>query len=142
MRKWIICGYPCFVPTTKEYRRHERPISKVKRWMKNARYSYQRARYGFCERDIWEMDTWFLKTVPAMLEHLNRTRLSYPSVPEESYSEVRKTEGLSERDVNRLVSREWGKILSEMVYLFDEAARYEGKRITLLWERRQKKITE
>ena len=45
------------------------------RWLKHA---YQRVRYGFSYRDVWNIDFWFLEVVPNMLEELANTTIGYP----------------------------------------------------------------
>ena len=77
--KRITRGNSCFVSPPK--------IWGLYKWIiglkDNVAYCYQRIKYGFCEADIWEMDTWFLKTIPAMLLHLKNSTLDYPEILED-----------------------------------------------------------
>ena len=36
------------------------PINVLKRWGRNIKHSYQRIRYGYCDTDVWAIDSWFL----------------------------------------------------------------------------------
>lgn len=115
-------GNSCFEETTRYQRLHEKPTNKVKRWIKNAKHVYQRAKYGFCEADIWEMDTWFLKTVPAMLEHLKESHLDYP---QRIYEYMTVSEDYDSN--GELAFQRWDEILSEIIRLFDEVYAYGEK---------------
>ena len=50
-------------------------FSDIGRMLKRAR---QRAVYGWCDMDTWEMDVWFLEVVPRMLRKLATDGRSYP----------------------------------------------------------------
>lgn len=93
--------------------RFENPVEELTRWSRNLRYMYQRARYGYCDRDIWMMDDWFLSVIPNMLDELNRTRHGFPSALLEDENQ--------DEEANERGNREWGRILSEMAHCFREA---------------------
>ena len=52
------------------------------RWFRelgqNLRAAHHRAKYGWCGRDVWNMDDWFLHVIPDMLEHLRKHGCGYP----------------------------------------------------------------
>lgn len=50
------------------YLRH--PFKWFRKLRYNIRDSYQRIKYGFSYTDAWDMDTWFLETIPPMLRRL------------------------------------------------------------------------
>ena len=50
------------------YLRH--PLRWFRELKYNIRDSYQRIKYGFSYTDIWNMDNWFLETIPPMLRKL------------------------------------------------------------------------
>ena len=92
---------------------------KFRRWKRNARYIYQRARYGFCESDVWSIDVWFLKIMPAMLQYLKETTDGYPSVPGE-LSHALVGSG-APKDVDDAGMKVWAEVLDEMIFLLKEA---------------------
>ncbi len=68
------------------------------------------------------MDTWFLKTVPAMLEHLKDSHLDYP---ERVYEYMTVSEDYDSN--GELAFQRWDEILSEIIRLFDEVYAYGEK---------------
>ena len=46
---------------------------------KDIRCAWQRATKGYCYRDVWNIDNWFLKTVPQMLDDLIKIHSGHPS---------------------------------------------------------------
>lgn len=82
----------------------ENPIKTVKRWKANLICAYQRIRYGYCYRDVWSIDWWFLHIVPNMLLDLKETAHGFPSSLEGETGE-----------------KQWNAILEEMAFLFQEA---------------------
>lgn len=105
-------NYSCL---EKKTMRFENPVEKLSRWGRNLRYMYQRVRYGYCDRDIWMMDDWFLSVIPNMLDELNRTRHGFPSalLDEQNMNQ--------DKEANERGDKEWDRILSEMAHCFREA---------------------
>ena len=89
-------------------------VLKPFKWAKHA---YQRVRYGFSYRDIWNIDTWFLEIVPNMLEKLAQTTHSYPydSKIEEEHKE------LSHSELEDLMVSNWKEKLKKMAEYLREA---------------------
>ena len=104
--------YSCLEKNTVRF---ENPVEKIGRWGRNLRYMYQRVRYGYCDRDIWMMDDWFLSVIPNMLDELNRTRHGFPSAL------LDKQDMNPDKEANERCDKEWGRILSEMAHCFREA---------------------
>lgn len=90
-------GVPVFSKTTYYCRN---PMRKIKYFFRDIKYSYQRIRYGWCDRDTWDIDYWFLSVIPPMLQHLRDNKHGYPSDMEED---------------------EWDHILETMILMFTEA---------------------
>ena len=67
---------------------------------------YQRLRYGYCYRDTWSIDQWFVTVVPNMLHDLRVNCHGYPGY----------FEGPEEENVKK-----WNQILYRMESLFREA---------------------
>lgn len=104
--------YSCLEKKTRHF---ETPVKKLKRWRRNLRYAYQRVRYGYCDRDIWVMDDWFLSVMPNMLDELNHTRHGFPS-------ELLDVHDINpDREACDRGDRQWNRILSEMAHCFREA---------------------
>ena len=104
--------YSCLEKNTVRF---ENPVEKLGRWGRNLRYMYQRVHYGYCDRDIWMMDDWFLSVIPNMLDELNRTRHGFPSAL------LDKQNMNPDKEANERCDKEWGRILSEMAHCFREA---------------------
>ena len=49
-----------------------RPISSILQFFSDLKCCLDRIRKGYCEKDLWEIDTWFLNVMPDMLEEFNR----------------------------------------------------------------------
>lgn len=62
--------------------------------------AWQRANKGYCFRDLWSIDEWFLNIMPQMLDELNEIRNGYPS---------------------NLTDEQWGEILGKMSKAFNNA---------------------
>ncbi len=70
----------------------------------------QRIKNGFCYRDIWNINSWFLNVIPDMLDELKNTAHGFPA----RFSD---DEGLD----TETAERKWRGILSRMAFLFREA---------------------
>lgn len=109
-------GYPCY---DKKMHGFENPKEKFKRWRRNIRFAYQRIKYGYCDSDVWSIDLWFLNVMPGMLQHLKDTTHSYPRF-QGSISHALCENVMSEETDNEGV-KQWEAILSEMIFLLNEA---------------------
>lgn len=108
--------YSCFL---KRERGIINPLKNVKRWGRNIKYAYQRIRYGYCDKDVWSIDWWFLSVVPNMLEDLKNTAHSYPYILD-CLSHVVVGTG-APKETDEACINLWTDILSEMIFLFREA---------------------
>ena len=93
--------------TIKKQIRFSRPpyrfwyIHKIIRWyFYEIKYGWQRMMYGYCDMDSWDIDHWFLNTVPNMLQLLREKQWGHPA---------------------NMTSEEWNKILDEMIFYLREA---------------------
>ncbi|MBD5111161.1 MAG: hypothetical protein HDT42_01295 [Ruminococcaceae bacterium] len=74
----------------------------------------QRIKKGFCYRDIWNINSWFLCVISDMLDELKRTTHGFPS-------RFLKNDGSdTDEEIDR-ASAKWKAILSRMAFLFREA---------------------
>ena len=95
--------YPVFLtngPT------HGSPMEWIKRWREDIICICQRLRYGYCYRDVWSIDWWFVTVVPNMIHDLRINSHGYPGY----------FTGTEEENVLK-----WNRILKRMEFLFREA---------------------
>lgn len=71
----------------------------LKQLFRNIKWAYQRITKGYCDRDVWDIQGWFLNTIPYMLKDLKNTTHSYPI-------------GFNDPD-------EWKKILNKIAFSFE-----------------------
>ena len=45
----------------------------------NIKFFIQRGIKGYCDKDLWEMNTWFSQTVSRMMKEFSRVNISYPA---------------------------------------------------------------
>ena len=88
------------------HRKRESLWERISIWKEDVICIYQRLRYGYCYRDIWSIDQWFLTVVPNMIHDLRVNSHGYPSF----------FEGPEEENI-----RKWDRILGRMEFLFREA---------------------
>ncbi len=109
--------------------------------LENRKCARQRARKGYCERDIYSINAWFLDIIPEMLKDLSKTRKNYPSNLLAEFYEKDKDQiiGTKEEFVfgphnkNKDVFEEavawsekrWDEILNRMAFLFSECRNME-----------------
>ena len=95
--------YPVFLtygPT------HGSPLEWTKRWREDIICICQRLRYGYCYRDVWSIDWWFVTVIPNMIHDLRINSHGYPGY----FTETK------EENVQK-----WNRILKRMEFLFREA---------------------
>ena len=109
-------GYSCMEG---RWRREYNPLKHIARWGRNIKHCYQRIKYGYCDRDVWSIDWWFLSVVPNMLEDLKETSQGYPSAFEDITMESLGADSQDEVDKARM--QKWKDTLSEMIFLLREA---------------------
>lgn len=85
---------------------HDSPLGWIKRWKEDIICIRQRLRYGYCYRDVWSIDWWFVTVVPNMIHDLRINSHGYPGY----------FTGTEEENV-----RKWNRILKRMEFLFREA---------------------
>lgn len=70
-------------------------------WMRDIQCAWQRANKGYCFRDLWNVDLWFIEIMPQMLQEYKNNKHGYPSELESE--------------------EEWDNILDQMISHFKEA---------------------
>lgn len=96
------------------------PLKNLKRMCRDVKCAYQRIRYGYCFRDVWNIDIWFLNVVPNMLENLKEDTCGYPPGPD-SFSQA--VGGVDDESNGQYESgmKKWKDTLSQMIFLLREA---------------------
>lgn len=100
------------------------PIKNIKHFLFDLKCCRDRILKGYCEKDAWDMDRWFLEVVPGVLDCLREQVDSYPSnLPDKQASENGGAscgvQSISLEDDGRLA--EWKGILKEMADAFRAA---------------------
>lgn len=80
-------------------------MRKLRDLKNNIKWRIQRAKRGFSDRDVWDIDMWFMDVMPKMLTQLKETTHGAPLLP---------------RTTSENCHEEWGRILDRMVFLLQE----------------------
>lgn len=80
----------------------------------NMKYSWQRITKGYCDKDSWNIDRWFMDIMPNMLQQFKENRNGSPGILGTDYVDA---DGIR---CNDTCHEEWDKILDEMIFLFKE----------------------
>ncbi len=108
--------YSCF---EEKWPREFNPVKIVKRWGRNVKHAYQRIMYGYCDRDVWSIDWWFLSVVPNMLQDLRETTHGFPQEVADMVGYDSNREDAEEKEVEAV--KLWDSILEDMILSFREA---------------------
>lgn len=114
-----------------------RPISSIRQLFRDLKCCMDRIRKGYCVKDLWEIDTWFLSIMPEMLEDFNRRKNSYPNAFLEQCVQKHEKELQVSREaflasgfakypelyekIDREASENWKSTLQEMANLMRKA---------------------
>lgn len=101
-----------------------------KNFMHDLKMCKQRIQKGWCEDDVWNINSWFLNIVPDMLQYLKENRVGSPAFLDKSSDE--------EVDCHKI----WDDILDEMIFDLRESAektcskknKYEDEYMAILEE--------
>ncbi len=108
------------------------PIRHIKHLGRNIKHSYQRIRYGYCDRDVWSIDWWFLSVIPNMLEDLKNKTDCYPSKLENEEQAKPDVSGIVlEKNVGVIRKALKSSRIPEHVYSLGEE---KGERVNLFLE--------
>lgn len=65
------------------------PFKYIKWWFKRLKYVYQRARWGFCEIDVWGFMDYHSALIEAMFKYLAENHMSHPAeIEAEEWEEI------------------------------------------------------
>ena len=82
--------------------------------LRNIKYSFQRVTKGYCDKDLWNIDYWFMNLMPDMLQQFKDTKHGSPSCLGTEYVDEH---GIS---CNDECHSEWDRILDNMIFWFRE----------------------
>ena len=51
----------------------------ISRGCQSIKFFIQRGRKGYCDKDLWEMNTWFAQTVSRMMKEFSKVNISFPT---------------------------------------------------------------
>lgn len=111
------------------------------------KFKYQKAKKGYCDYDLYDIDDWFIKTFPKMLGEFAKNTIGYPMTDGELQEEVEKMDkkwveheqpyliDIRKKHTNDFDSRDdmscWLLILLRMKHCFEMCDEwnpyYEGK---------------
>lgn len=63
---------------TKYYLRGFHPIGRIKHFFSDISCAIQRARKGYCYRDLWNIDLWLFELLPNMIKDFKNNMSGYP----------------------------------------------------------------
>lgn len=90
----------------------------VKRWFHNCRMAWQRARYGWCEDDVWDVHSHLLTIVPQMVRYSAARSRGVPSEIYEQCAEVCDTYA----ECDEMAATAWKAILDTIATKLEHAA--------------------
>ena len=77
------------------------PLKVVKHKMRDIQCAWQRANKGYCYRDVWDIDHWFLEILPEMLDDFVEVHNGYPDgMTDEEWVEIIKRMAKCFRNAN------------------------------------------
>lgn len=79
------------------------------------RYGHQRIHRGFCDMDVWDIDQWFCRVIPPMLDQFRKTTDTIPHSIEERFTDA---DGKLDEEAAVI---EWDRTIRKMIWLFREA---------------------
>lgn len=100
---------------------------KIRLFPEDIKCIYQRVRYGYCYRDVWSIDSWFLRVMQNMIRDLRDTTHGYPGC----------FDGPEKENVKR-----WNDILTKMADYFQDAHEETCRRTNPYEEESQKAWNE
>lgn len=98
-----------------KYYLRRKPWKVPHQFLRHFRFAWQRCRKGYCDGDLWSIDSWFLGIIADMLTEFKNTRHGSPGRLGVNYTDE---QGICRNDT---CHEEWERILNQMIDLFREA---------------------
>lgn len=65
---------------------------RIRFFFRKIKWSYQRIRYGFCDRDLWSLDYTLANYIAATVTSLDEKRMGYPGhITDEEWGQILKS---------------------------------------------------
>ena len=80
---------------------------KIRGFITNIKWFFQRGRKGYCDIDVWNVDIWFCKVMKRILVEFNKNNMG---IFNQLYDEYGTEEGIKKQK----------EIIDKMIYLLDE----------------------
>ena len=112
------------------YKVKGRPFETLKLFFRGVKWSWQRARKGYCTSDLFGVSAWFLEIVPNMLEEIRKNADAFPSMLMDEVWEsvgiktIEETLSASKEDRRKATAygqKKWEEILERTAFLLREA---------------------
>ena len=112
------------------YKVKGKPFLTLKLFFRGVKWSWQRARKGYCDGDVFGVSDWFLEVVPNMLDEIKANTYSFPStLMDEGWKTVgvksiEETFSAPKEDMRKAEAygrKKWEEILTRTAFLFREA---------------------
>lgn len=110
-----MCVKPVFSKEAYRYQLRKNVFGIPDLFFSDIRCCCQRIRYGYCYKDLWSIDDWFLSVMPDMLQEYKENRNGSPGSLGKNYTDEK---GVLRNDT---CHEEWDKILDQMIFLLREA---------------------
>lgn len=94
----------------------------------NIKFFIQRGRKGYCDKDLWEINTWFSQTVSKMMKEFSKKNLAYPEMSDTicpGYNEMSEKEKF----------KKWTELTYQIGILLEKSVGY-----TYPWEQDETRI--
>ena len=100
----------------------------TKKPLKNLKYCIQRIRRGYCDADLWDIDSWFMSVIVPMLRQFDKTRFGWPTPIQEQYIEEHMAKYGVDRDellcnygeeLEEVCNKKWSEILNKLADDFE-----------------------
>lgn len=97
------------------------PVKWMRRFGRQWKWAYQRAMYGYCDFDVWNMRGFLLSVIPDMLEELADIAHGFPVGVSDGVTPVSKILVSDNETADSELMEQWKSTLREMAYYFREA---------------------
>ncbi|MBO7145950.1 MAG: hypothetical protein J6W13_14155 [Salinivirgaceae bacterium] len=82
------------------------------------RMAKQRAKRGFCDRDVWNIDYWFCNTISPMLKQLAKTQVGFHQLDEKG--NIISPSGNLTDEETEMYAKRWKDTILHLAFLADE----------------------
>ncbi len=92
--------------------------------LKNLKHCIQRIKHGYCDADLWEIDSWFLGVIVPMLRQFSRTQIGWPGRLQEKIT-AEMGDGVDSDELDEICQQKWKEILNKLADDFEAIERID-----------------